>query len=61
MTQSLPVVSGRERRRHTRRETLCRAYVHHRDGQSVMADVREYSDAGMYLEFVDAAADSVRS
>ena len=61
MTQSLPVVSGRERRRYTRRETLCRAYVHHRDGQSVMADVREYSDAGMYLEFVDAVADSVRS
>lgn len=61
MTQSLPLVSGQERRRYTRRETLCRSYVHHRDGQSVVVDIREYSDGGMYVEFVDAPADSVRS
>ncbi len=61
MTQSLPLAGSQERRRYTRRETVCRAYVHHRDGQSVMVDIREYSDGGMYLEFVDAPADSVRS
>ena len=61
MAQVLPLVSSQERRRHTRRETLCRVYVHQHDGESVVADIREYSDAGMYLEFVGTPSAVVRS
>ena len=60
MTQTLPLVSDRERRRQTRRETLYRAYVHRLAGEPVVADIREYGDAGMYLEFVDTPDDRVR-
>ena len=61
MTQTLPLVSNQERRRQTRRETLCRAYVHRRDGDSIVGDLREYSDGGLYLEFIDTVDDAVRA
>ena len=61
MTQTLPLISDQERRTQTRRETLCRAYVHRRAGESVVADIREYSDAGLYLEFIDTPDEVVRA
>ena len=61
MTQTLPLVSNLERRVHIRRETMCRATVYRHAGEPVVADIREYSEAGLYLEFIDAPDALVRA
>ena len=61
MAQAQPLLSDQERRRQTRRATLCRAYVHTPAGKWGVADMRECSDAGVYLEFLDLPEEAVRA